>query len=215
MDAFQRHQGRMVPLDRGNVDTDQIIPKQFLKRIERSGFGPFLFYDWRRNDPQFILDQPQYQGASVLLAGPNFGCGSSREHAPWSIQDAGFRVVIAPSFADIFRNNCLKVGLLPVELPEASVHRLMEVAREDPTAAVTVDLESQTVEAAEYREPFEIDPFAKECLLNGWDAVALTLRHQDAITAYESHRPTWLPKVPSRLRGEAPMSSGGVRPPPA
>jgi 3-isopropylmalate/(R)-2-methylmalate dehydratase small subunit len=200
MDAFQRHQGRMVPLDRGNVDTDQIIPKQFLKRIERSGFGPFLFYDWRRNDPEFILDQPQYQGASVLLAGPNFGCGSSREHAPWSIQDAGFRVVIAPSFADIFRNNCLKIGLLPVELPEASVHRLMEVAREDPTAAVTVDLESQTVEAAEYREPFEIDPFAKECLLNGWDAVALTLRHQDAITAYESHRPTWLPKVPSPLR---------------
>jgi 3-isopropylmalate/(R)-2-methylmalate dehydratase small subunit len=200
MDAFQRHQGRMVPLDRGNVDTDQIIPKQFLKRIERSGFGPFLFYDWRRNDPEFILDQPQYQGASVLLAGPNFGCGSSREHAPWSIQDAGFRVVIAPSFADIFRNNCLKIGLLPVELPEASVHRLMEVAREDPTAAVTVDLESQTVEAAEYREPFEIDPFAKECLLNGWDDVALTLRHQDAITAYESHRPTWLPKVPSPLR---------------
>jgi 3-isopropylmalate/(R)-2-methylmalate dehydratase small subunit len=199
MDAFQRHQGRMVPLDRGNVDTDQIIPKQFLKRIERSGFGPFLFYDWRRNDPEFILDQPQYQGASVLLAGPNFGCGSSREHAPWSIQDAGFRVVIAPSFADIFRNNCLKIGLLPVELPEASVHRLMEVAREDPTAAVTVDLESQTVEAAEYREPFEIDPFAKECLLNGWDDVALTLRHQDAITAYESHRPTWLPKVPSPL----------------
>ena len=200
MDAFQRHQGRMVPLDRGNVDTDQIIPKQFLKRIERSGFGPFLFYDWRRNDPEFILDQPQYQGASVLLAGPNFGCGSSREHAPWSIQDAGFRVVIAPSFADIFRSNCLKIGLLPVELPEASVHRLMEVAREDPTAAVTVDLESQTVEAAEYREPFEIDPFAKECLLNGWDDVALTLRHQDAITAYESHRPTWLPKVPSPLR---------------
>ena len=200
MDAFQRHQGRMVPLDRGNVDTDQIIPKQFLKRIERSGFGPFLFYDWRRNDPEFILDQPQYLGASVLLTGPNFGCGSSREHAPWSIQDAGFRVVIAPSFADIFRNNCLKIGLLPVELPEASVHRLMEVAREDPTAAVTVDLESQTVEAAEYREPFEIDPFAKECLLNGWDAVALTLRHQDAITAYESHRPTWLPKVPSPLR---------------
>jgi 3-isopropylmalate/(R)-2-methylmalate dehydratase small subunit len=200
MDAFQHHQGRMVPLDRGNVDTDQIIPKQFLKRIERSGFGPFLFYDWRRSDPEFILDQPQYQGASVLLTGPNFGCGSSREHAPWSIQDAGFRVVIAPSFADIFRNNCLKIGLLPVELPEASVHRLMEVAREDPTAAVTVDLESQTVEAAEYREPFEIDPFAKECLLNGWDAVALTLRHQDAITAYESHRPTWLPKVPSPLR---------------
>jgi 3-isopropylmalate/(R)-2-methylmalate dehydratase small subunit len=195
MDAFQRHQGRMVPLDRANVDTDQIIPKQFLKRIERAGFGPFLFYDWRRNDPEFILDQPQYQGASVLLAGPNFGCGSSREHAPWSIQDAGLRVVIAPSFADIFRNNCLKIGLLPVELPEASVRRLMDVALEDPTAVVTVDLESQTVEAAEYSEPFEIDPFAKECLLNGWDDVALTLRHQDAIAAFESRRPDWLPRV--------------------
>jgi 3-isopropylmalate/(R)-2-methylmalate dehydratase small subunit len=195
MDAFQRHQGRMVPLDRANVDTDQIIPKQFLKRIERAGFGPFLFYDWRRNDPEFILDQPEYQGASVLLAGPNFGCGSSREHAPWSIQDAGFRVVIAPSFADIFRNNCLKIGLLPVELPEASVRRLMEVALEDPTAVVTVELESQTVEAAEYSEPFEIDPFAKECLLNGWDDVALTLRHQDAIAAFESRRPDWLPRA--------------------
>jgi len=195
MDAFQRHQGRMVPLDRANVDTDQIIPKQFLKRIERAGFGPFLFYDWRRNDPEFILDQPEYQGASVLLAGPNFGCGSSREHAPWSIQDAGFRVVIAPSFADIFRNNCLKIGLLPVELLEPSVRRLMDVALEDPTAVVTVDLESQTVEAAEYSEPFEIDPFAKECLLNGWDDVALTLRHQDAIAAFESRRPDWLPRV--------------------
>ena len=197
MDAFQRHRGRMVPLDRANVDTDQIIPKQFLKRIERSGFGPFLFYDWRRNDPDFVLEQPEYQGASVLLAGPNFGCGSSREHAPWSIQDAGFRVVIAPSFADIFRNNCLKVGLLPIELPEASVHRLMELAREDPTTAVTVDLKSQTVKAAGYDEPFEIDPFAKECLLNGWDDVGLTLRHEDAITAYESRREDWLPSVGS------------------
>jgi 3-isopropylmalate/(R)-2-methylmalate dehydratase small subunit len=187
----------MVPLDRANVDTDQIIPKQFLKRIERSGFGPFLFYDWRRNDPDFVLEQLEYQGASVLLAGPNFGCGSSREHAPWSIQDAGFRVVIAPSFADIFRNNCLKVGLLPIELPEASVHRLMELAREDPTTAVTVDLESQTVKAASFDEPFEIDPFAKECLLNGWDDVGLTLRHEDAIAAYESRREDWLPSVGS------------------
>jgi len=201
MDAFQRHRGRMVPLDRANVDTDQIIPKQFLKRIERSGFGPFLFYDWRRNDPDFILDQPQYREASVLLAGPNFGCGSSREHAPWSIQDAGFRVVIAPSLADIFRNNCLKVGLLPVELPEASVRRLMEVAREDPAAEVTVDLQSQTVQAVGYDERFEIDPFAKECLLNGWDDVGLTLRHDDAIAAYESQRGDWLPRVPSPLPG--------------
>jgi 3-isopropylmalate/(R)-2-methylmalate dehydratase small subunit len=185
----------MVPLDRANVDTDQIIPKQFLKRIERSGFGPFLFYDWRRNDPDFILDQPRYRGASILLAGANFGCGSSREHAPWSIQDAGFRVVIAPSLADIFRNNCLKIGLLPVELPEASVRRLMEVAREDPAAEVTVDLQSQSVEAVGYGERFEMDPFAKECLLNGWDDIGLTLLHEDAITAFESGRGDWLPKV--------------------
>jgi len=185
----------MVPLDRANVDTDQIIPKQFLKRIERSGFGPFLFYDWRRSDPDFVLDRPEYRGASVLLAGANFGCGSSREHAPWSLQDAGFRVVIAPSFADIFRNNCQKIGLLAVELPEASVHRLMELAEEDPSTAIAVDLERQTVTAAGFSERFEVDRFARECLLNGWDDIALTLRHQDAIAAFEGRREAWLPKV--------------------
>jgi 3-isopropylmalate/(R)-2-methylmalate dehydratase small subunit len=195
MDAFRRHEGRMVPLDRANVDTDQIIPKQFLKRIERSGFGPFLFYDWRRDDPDFVLDRPEYSGASVLVAGANFGCGSSREHAPWSLQDAGFKVVIAPSFADIFRNNCQKIGLLAVQLSEASVRRLMELAEEDPTTQVTVDLESRTVTAAGFTEHFELDGFARECLLNGWDDVALTLRHQDAITAYEERREAWLPRV--------------------
>ena len=187
--------GAISVLDRADVDTDQIIPKQFLKRIERSGFGPFLFYDWRRSDPDFVLDRPEYRGASVLLAGANFGCGSSREHAPWSLQDAGFRVVIAPSFADIFRNNCQKIGLLAVELPEASVHRLMELAEEDPSTAIAVDLERQTVTAAGFSERFEVDRFARECLLNGWDDIALTLRHQDAIAAFEGRREAWLPKV--------------------
>jgi len=195
MDAFRRHEGRMAPLERANVDTDQIIPKQFLKRIERSGFGPFLFYDWRRNDPDFVLNRPEHQGASVLLAGANFGCGSSREHAPWSLEDAGFRVVIASSFADIFRSNCLKIGLLPVELPETSVRRLMDLALEDPTTTVTVDLEGLTVSAAGFTERFQVDPFSRECLLNGWDGVALTLRHDDAIAAHESQREEWLPRV--------------------
>ena len=195
MEAFHRHEGRMVPLDRANVDTDQIIPKQFLKRIERSGFGPFLFYDWRRNEPDFVLNRPEYQGASVLLAGRNFGCGSSREHAPWALQDAGFRVVIAPGFADIFRSNCLKIGLLPVQLAEPSVRWLMELATEDPATAVTVDLEAQTITAAGFTERFDVDPFARECLLNGWDAVGLSLRHVDAIAAYEGRRASWLPRV--------------------
>jgi 3-isopropylmalate/(R)-2-methylmalate dehydratase small subunit len=186
----------MAPLDRANVDTDQIIPKQFLKRIERSGFGPFLFYDWRRQDPDFVLNRAEYRGASVLVAGPNFGCGSSREHAPWSLEDAGFRVVIAPSFADIFRSNCLKVGLLPVQLAEPSVRRLLELAVEDPATSVTVDLEAQTVTAAGFTERFEMDPFARDCLLNGLDSVALTLRHDDAIAAYETTRDPWLPRVP-------------------
>jgi 3-isopropylmalate/(R)-2-methylmalate dehydratase small subunit len=195
MEAFRRHEGRMAPLDRANVDTDQIIPKQFLKRIERSGFGEFLFYDWRRNEPDFVLNRPEYRGASVLLAGPNFGCGSSREHAPWSLEDAGFRVVIAASFADIFRSNCLKIGMLPVELPEASVQRLMDLALEDPTTTVTVDLETLTVQAAGFTERFELDPFSRECLLNGWDGIALTLRHTDAIAAHEARRDPWLPRV--------------------
>ncbi len=195
MQAFRRHEGRMVPLDRANVDTDQIIPKQFLKRIERSGFGPFLFYDWKRTEPDFVLSRPQYLGASVLLAGPNFGCGSSREHAPWALEDAGFRVVIAPGFADIFRNNCLKIGLLPVQLSETAVRRLMQLAVEDPSTVATIDLEAQTVSVAGFDEGFEVDPFSRECMLNGWDTVALTLRHEDEIAAYESKREPWLPRV--------------------
>jgi 3-isopropylmalate/(R)-2-methylmalate dehydratase small subunit len=178
----------MLPLDRADVDTDQIIPKQFLKRIERSGFGPFLFYDWRRTDPDFPLDQPRYQGASVLVAGANFGCGSSREHAPWAIEDAGFQVVIAPSFADIFRTNCGKIGLLAITLPEGQVRQLMSIAEEDPETEVAVHLEAQIVSAPGFEGRFEIDPFVKECLLNGWDDVALTLRQEDAIAAFEQRR---------------------------
>jgi 3-isopropylmalate/(R)-2-methylmalate dehydratase small subunit len=195
MEAFVRHTGTMAPLDRANVDTDQIIPKQFLKRIERSGFGPFLFYDWRRSDPDFVLNRPEYTAASVLVAGPNFGCGSSREHAPWSIQDAGFRAVVASTFGDIFRTNCLKIGLLPVQLPEASVRRLLELATEDPTTPVTLDLQAGTVTAAGFSESFELDGFSRECLLNGWDDVALTLRHQDQIAAFETRRDPWMPTL--------------------
>ncbi|HZU16739.1 MAG TPA: 3-isopropylmalate dehydratase small subunit [Candidatus Dormibacteraeota bacterium] len=195
MEPFHRHRGRMAPLERANVDTDQIIPKQFLKRIERSGFGPFLFHDWRRNDPDFVLNRPEYREATVLVAGPNFGCGSSREHAAWSIQDAGFKAVIAPSFGDIFATNSLEIGLLPVRLPEPSVRRLLDLAREDPAAEVEIDLEAQTVTAEGFDEGFEIDPFARDCLLNGWDKVALTLRHEPDIAAYESRRSSWLPRV--------------------
>ncbi len=190
MRPFLRHTGRMAPLDRADVDTDQIIPKQFLKRVERSGFGPFLFHDWRRSDPDFPLDRPQHRGASILVAGANFGCGSSREHAPWALEDAGFRVVIAPSFADIFRTNCGKIGLLALALPEAQVRQLMSIAEEAPETELTVDLESQAVTApgGSFEARFDIDPFTKECLLNGWDDVGLTLRHEVAIAAYESAR---------------------------
>lgn len=201
MEPFVRVEGRMAPLDRGNVDTDQIIPKQFLKRIERSGFGPFLFYDWRRNDPEFVLNRPQYEGASVLVAGPNFGCGSSREHAPWSIQDAGFRVVIAPSFGDIFHTNSLKIGLLPVTLPEASVRRLLDLSLEDPSVVVSVDLDARTVTAGGLSENFEIDAFSRECLLHGWDDIALTLRHESDISRFERDREDWRPRVATPGQG--------------
>ncbi|MGH7777382.1 MAG: 3-isopropylmalate dehydratase small subunit [Candidatus Dormibacterales bacterium] len=194
MEPVRTVRGRMAPLDRANVDTDQIIPKQFLKRIDRSGFGPFLFHDWRRAG-DFVLDRPQYRGASVLVAGPNFGCGSSREHAPWALQDAGFRAVIAPSFADIFSANCLKIGLLPVRLPEGQVRHLMDLAEEDPRAVVEVDLEAGAVRGEGFEYGFQIDEFARRCLLNGWDEVALSLLQEDAIAAYERSRPEWMPVV--------------------
>jgi 3-isopropylmalate/(R)-2-methylmalate dehydratase small subunit len=175
----------MAPLDRANVDTDQIIPKQFLKRIERSGFGPFLFYDWRR-EPDFVLDRPEYQGAPILVAGPNFGCGSSREHAPWALQDAGYRAVIASSFADIFKTNCLKIGLVPVELPEGKVRQLLDLAAEDPSFQINIDLETQCVVADGFSESFTLPEFNRQCLLNGWDEIAITLLHEADISRYES-----------------------------
>lgn len=184
----------MAPLDRADVDTDQIIPKQFLKRIERTGYGPFLFYDWRAGG-DFVLDRPEHQGASVLLAGANFGCGSSREHAPWALRDWGFKAIIAPSFADIFRANCFKTGLLPVTLPESQVRHLIDLASEDPTAQITVDIETQEVRGDGFTYRFEIDQFSRDCLLNGLDEIALVERHGADIDAYESKRAEWLPAV--------------------
>jgi 3-isopropylmalate/(R)-2-methylmalate dehydratase small subunit len=192
MDPFTRVTGVLAPLDRADVDTDQIIPKQFLKRIERSGYGPFLFYDWRRQG-DFILDRPEYRGAQVLVTGANFGCGSSREHAPWSLLDAGFRAVIAPSFADIFKSNSFRSGLLPVELPDQSVRQLIELALQEPGMEITVDLERQRVSAGGFEASFGLDPFFRECLLNGWDEVALTLRQEEAIDRFEAARPSLLP----------------------
>ena len=193
MKAFRRHTGLVAPLDRANVDTDQIIPKQFLKRIERTGFGEFLFYDWRylpdgQPNPSFVLNQPRYQGASILVAGKNFGCGSSREHAPWALGEFGFRVIIAPSFADIFANNCFKNGMLPITLPAAQVAQIMDRARSQEGYEVSVDLERQTVEDAQgFSASFDVGEFQRYCLLEGLDDIGLTLRHEDAIRAYE-HR---------------------------
>jgi 3-isopropylmalate/(R)-2-methylmalate dehydratase small subunit len=185
-------EGRMVPLDRADVDTDQIMPKQHLKRIERTGFGEFVFADWRA-DPAFVLNDARYDGANVLVAGPNFGSGSSREHAPWGLQQYGFDAVVAPSFADIFRNNCAKIGLLTVELPAGVCKRLAALATDDPASGVRVDLVQQEVVTALGVERFEIDPFVKHLLVEGLDDIALTLRHADAITRFEASRPVWLP----------------------
>ncbi len=193
MNTFTQHSGTLTPLYRPNIDTDQIIPKQFLKRIERSGYGEFLFYDWRYRSngepiPDFVLNDPRYAGSSILVAGPNFGCGSSREHAPWSLMDHGFRAVIAPSFADIFYNNSLKNGLLPVILPETAVERLVRWAEGDPQYQVTIDLQDQLVtDESGPLGNFEIDGFRKHCILNGLDDIALTLEHTAAITKYEQN----------------------------
>jgi 3-isopropylmalate/(R)-2-methylmalate dehydratase small subunit len=194
MEPVKAVSGRMAPLDRADVDTDQIIPKQFLKRIERSGYGPFLFFDWRAAG-DFVLDRPEHAGASVLVTGANFGCGSSREHAPWAIQDAGFRAIIAPSFADIFRANCFKIGLIALTLPERQVRHLMDLATEDPATEIRVDLEAQEVVGDGFTYRFTIDPFARDCLLGGLDEIGLVERHEPAIAAFESHRPVWLPTV--------------------
>jgi 3-isopropylmalate/(R)-2-methylmalate dehydratase small subunit len=192
MEPVTRISGRMAPLDRADVDTDQIIPKQFLKRIERTGYGPFLFFDWRAGG-DFVLDKPEHAGAAVLVTGGNFGCGSSREHAPWALRDFGFKAIIAPSFADIFRANCFKTGLLAVTLPESQVRHLIDLAAEDPSAEVVVDLEAQQVRGEGFAYPFEIDPFARECLLGGLDEIGLVEKHDSDIASYESKRPAWLP----------------------
>ena len=199
MDPVTRIEGSAAPLPRANVDTDQIIPKQFLKRVERSGFGEFLFYDWARDaegepDPEFVLNRAEYRDAVVLVAGPNFGSGSSREHAPWALADWGFRAVVAPSFADIFSNNCPKSGLLPVVLTDDEVAVLTEIAN-DPTNTVVVDLESQTVTSEGFSASFAIDPFTKHCLLNGLDEIALTLEHAPDITEFEAERPEYKPII--------------------
>ena len=185
-------EGTALPVDRSDVDTDQIIPSEYLKRIERTGFGPFLFGEWRE-DPDFIINDPRYAGASVLIAGANFGCGSSREHAPWAIEDAGFRVVIAPSFADIFRNNCTKVGVLPVELPAESVRALMDAALDDPQTRIVVDLPNRRVTAPGLDESFAIDDYTAWRLVEGLDDIGLTLRQEEKIAAYEAIREAWLP----------------------
>jgi 3-isopropylmalate/(R)-2-methylmalate dehydratase small subunit len=194
MKPFRTHTGRVVPLDRANVDTDQIIPKQFLKRIERTGFGEFLFYDWRvrpdgSEDASFVLNEQRFRGASILVTGKNFGCGSSREHAPWALGDYGFRAIIAASFADIFANNCMKNGLLPVALPEAQVRAIIEQSLADEGYEVTIDLERrQVTDDRGLAVDFAIDDFQRRCLLEGLDDIALTLLNESAIAAYEQSR---------------------------
>jgi 3-isopropylmalate/(R)-2-methylmalate dehydratase small subunit len=194
MNPFTTHTGRALPLDRADVDTDQIIPAEYLKRIERAGFGPFLFAEWRK-DPSFVLNDERYAGASILLAGANFGSGSSREHAVWALEDAGFRVVIAPSFADIFRNNCGKIGILAVELSGSSVRRLTDLVARDPATEITVDLEALRVSSPAGEEPFAVDPYTRWRLIEGLDDIGLTLRHEDQISRYEAARASRLPSV--------------------
>ena len=186
--------GTIAPLPRSNVDTDQIMPKNFLKRVERTGYGEFVFWDWRKDEDNFVLARPEYADATVLVTGANFGSGSSREHAPWGLQDWGFEAVVAPSFADIFFNNCTKIGLLPVVLSEKEVQWLTELGESDPTAVITIDLDAQIVVFdAEFEARFDIDPFTKHRLLNGLDDIGLTLQHVGDIDAFEAERPSWRP----------------------
>ena len=216
MQAFTVHQGLVAPMDRANVDTDAIIPKQFLKSIARTGFGPNLFDEWRYLDrgepgqdpasrqpnPDFVLNQPRYAGASILLARENFGCGSSREHAPWALEQYGFRAILAPSFADIFFSNCFKNGLLPIVLAESQVARLFDEVAAFPGYALTIDLPRQVVVKPDGTElPFEVQPFRKYCLVNGFDDIGLTLRHADKIRAFEAERLARMPWLDQRLVG--------------
>ena len=191
--------GAAAPLNRANIDTDQIIPKQFLKRIERTGFGDFLFYDWRFQEdgktprPDFVLNKDNYKDAKILVAGKNFGCGSSREHAPWALSDFGFRAIIAPSFADIFFNNCFQNGMLPIVLPEETVEALVTFIENHPGSLLTIDLEKQTIGAEGFEQVhFDVDAFRKRCLLEGLDDIGLTLQNEKAIATFEQSRPDWL-----------------------
>ena len=201
MTPFKQHTGVVVPLDRSDVDTDQIIPARYLKRIERTGYGQFLFAGKRYRDdgtpdPDFVLNRPEYREGTVLVAGRNFGCGSSREHAPWALQEYGFRVVVAPSFGDIFANNAAQIGLLTITLPEERVRQILDTAAAREGYQLSVDLESQTVtDGFGRRDGFEIDGFKKHCLLHGLDAIGLTLQHDAEIARFEASRPAWMPRV--------------------
>ncbi|WP_273765982.1 3-isopropylmalate dehydratase small subunit [Aeromonas hydrophila] len=199
MTGFKQHKGIVVPLDSANVDTDAIIPKQFLQKVNRIGFGKHLFHDWRFLDdagqqpnPEFVLNQPQFAGASILLARENFGCGSSREHAPWALADYGFKTIIAPSFADIFYGNAINNGLVPVRLKEEEVDALFQLVATQPGIEIEVDLEANQVRAGELSFGFEIDEFRRYCLLNGLDAIGLTLQHEAAISTFEAKQPSWI-----------------------
>lgn len=197
MKKFSKHTGLVAPLFQANIDTDQIIPKQFLKSIKRTGFGANLFNDWRFNNdgtpnPEFVLNQPRYQGASVLLAGKNFGCGSSREHAPWALAEYGFRVIVAPSFADIFYNNSFKIGLLPVILSEEKIASVVAKCEQNEAYKITTDLEEYRIlDASGFSENFEVDEFRRYCLLNGLDDIGLTLQNENKISEFEKQRPAW------------------------
>jgi len=194
MQPLVTHTGVVVPMDRSDVDTDQLMPKQFLKRIERSGFGQFLFFDWRfqpdgSDNPDFELNQPEWRNATILLARKNFGCGSSREHAPWGLADYGFRVLIAPSFADIFYNNCFKNGMVPIKLPEEQIESLFQLTEQNKPLTLTVDLEKMVItDGGQLSIPFELDDFRRNCLMNGLDDIGLTLQHEAEIAAYEQRR---------------------------
>ncbi|MFM5420034.1 3-isopropylmalate dehydratase small subunit [Aeromonas veronii] len=199
MTGFKQHKGIVVPLDSANVDTDAIIPKQFLQKVNRIGFGKHLFHDWRFLDDagqqpnhEFVLNQPQFAGASILLARENFGCGSSREHAPWALADYGFKTIIAPSFADIFYGNAINNGMVPVSLKEEEVEALFQLVAAQPGIEIEVDLEANQVRAGELSFGFEIDEFRRYCLLNGLDAIGLTLQHEAAISAFEAKQPSWI-----------------------
>ncbi|PZS34449.1 MAG: 3-isopropylmalate dehydratase small subunit [Pseudonocardiales bacterium] len=194
MQTFREVTATAVPIDRANIDTDAVLPAIYMKRVTRSGYGDVLFLEWKK-DPNFVLNRPEYQGASILITGPNFGCGSSREHAPWALRDGGFRAIISPSFADIFRGNCLRNGLLPVILPEAQVHTLMQTVEADPATTITIDLVSREVRCPriDLIAKFSLDDHNRTRLLEGLDDIDLTMRHMDDIRRYEASRSEWMP----------------------